>query len=65
LDDVPELLVPPDRLVVLGDNRDNSADSRVPRTSGGLGLVPRGDVIGRTMFIHWSADRTRIGTPLN
>lgn len=39
----PEIEVPPGRLFLLGDNRDNSADSRTDR----LGLVPAENVVGR------------------
>jgi len=43
-----ELIVPPDRYFAMGDNRDNSFDSRF------WGFVPRENVIGRPMFIYWS-----------
>jgi signal peptidase I len=47
LDDTPEITVPPDRVFVLGDNRDNSADSRVPVADGGVGLLPVENLVGR------------------
>ncbi len=47
LDTMAEITVPPDRLFVMGDNRDNSADSRVPLDQGGVGLLPVSDLVGR------------------
>jgi signal peptidase I len=52
----PELLVPDGHYFVLGDNRDESADSRVPRSDGGVGLVPDAQVMGRAARIFLSVD---------
>ena len=46
-DTMDEIIVPADRLFVMGDNRDNSADSRVPVDAGGVGLLPVSDLVGR------------------
>jgi signal peptidase I len=49
-DDFPETVVRPGHVFLLGDNRDESADSRVPRDRMGLGQVPLADVSGRFLF---------------
>jgi len=56
LDDTPEVTVPKDRLFVMGDNRDNSADSRVPASEGGVGLLPTDNLVGRVDAILGSWD---------
>lgn len=43
-----DLLVPAGEYFVLGDNRDNSSDSRY------WGFVPRDAVVGRPLFVYWS-----------
>jgi len=55
LDDTPEVIVPPGYYYFLGDNRDNSADSRLP-TEIGVGLVPHENLVGRArlVLLSWS-----------
>jgi signal peptidase I len=55
LDNTPEVTVPKDRLFVMGDNRDNSADSRVPVREGGVGLLPTDNLVGRVdaIVVSW------------
>ena len=49
-DNFAEITVPPDSLFMLGDNRDNSLDSRY------WGYVPRSYVVGKPLVVYWSYD---------
>lgn len=60
-DEFEEQFVAPGHLFLLGDNRDQSADSRFPRDEGGLEQVPLGDVQGRPLFFYMTARQHRIG----
>ena len=64
LDNTAEVTVPPDRLFVLGDNRDNSADSRVAVRDGGVGLLPMDNLVGRADAVVGSWDLGIRGQPV-
>jgi len=56
-DDYPEITVPQGQVFLMGDNRDESADSRVPQDQLGLGgPVPWENLGGRAEFITFSYD---------
>ncbi|MFG6502387.1 signal peptidase I [Microbacterium sp. P05] len=52
-----DVVVPADSFWVLGDNRDNSRDSRWNQEQPGKGFVPGGNVVGRAFLITWPFDR--------
>jgi len=47
--------VPADEFFFMGDNRDNSTDSRVPAAARGVGFVPREDIVGRADRVMFSS----------
>ncbi len=55
-DDFPETTVPAGHLFLMGDNRDDSLDSRFPTINGGIGMVPTQNLIGRASVTFWSTD---------
>lgn len=56
LDNTEAVVVPADRIFLMGDDRDNSFDSRVPASAGGIGFVPMDNLVGKAEFITGSVD---------
>jgi signal peptidase I len=52
-----DVVVPENSLWVMGDNRDNSQDSRYHEDEPGAGFVPLENVVGRAFLITWPFDR--------
>jgi signal peptidase I len=52
-----DVVVPPGRLWVMGDNRENSADSRAHLGDPGGGTVPLAHVVGRVVTVWWPLNR--------
>ena len=56
-DDTDPVIVPEGHVFLMGDNRDNSEDSRFPADpAGGIGLVPIDNLLGRATVMMWSTD---------
>ncbi len=56
-DNYGPVVVPEGRMFVMGDNRDNSQDSRYRATAGGgVGLVPLDNLVGEAVTVTWSFD---------
>jgi signal peptidase I len=55
-DNFPKTVVPAGHLFLMGDNRDDSLDSRFSVAEGGIGFVPVANLVGRASFIFWSTD---------
>ncbi|MFZ5964505.1 signal peptidase I [Thalassococcus sp. BH17M4-6] len=54
-DNTPVYTVPEGHYFFMGDNRDNSSDSRVPSVAGGVGFVPYENIVGRADRIMFSS----------
>ena len=55
-DDFATITVPVGHLFVMGDNRDDSMDSRFATTQQGVGLLPVENVLGEALINFWSTD---------
>ena len=55
-DDTPVYIVPDDHYFMMGDNRDDSEDSRIALEAGGVGYLPADYLIGEALITFFSTD---------
>ena len=56
-DDAAPVIVPEGHVFLMGDNRDNSMDSRFPAVEGqGIGIVPQANLVGRASIMMFSTN---------
>ncbi|MCA0042365.1 signal peptidase I [Celeribacter sp. ASW11-22] len=60
VDNTPVYTVPADNYFFMGDNRDNSADSRMAQSAGGVGYVPEEYLLGKVNRVIFSSAGQRL-----
>ncbi len=63
-DNTDPMIVPEGHIFLMGDNRDNSEDSRFDPLIGGLGMLPIENLVGRAEFTTFSLDGSSSFNPV-